>query len=889
MGNLVGRSLAHFRVEAELGEGGMGVVYRATDEKLRRQVALKVLPESFAKDEDRRLRFLREARSAAAVMHTNIAAVFEVGEAEGHVFIAMELVEGDTLRARMKEGLSIGESLRIAQQIAQGVARAHERGIVHRDLKPENVMLGSRGEVKILDFGLAKLREERAATESAIEEAETETNLTREGRLLGTPGYMSPEQVRGQDVDARTDVFALGVVLYEMVTGARPFVGETTQDVLIAVVRDTPERASARNPQLPAQVDGILERCLEKQRDARYADAQELLDALGAVVSRLPTSATPANAGKVPEPPTASLVTPGASELASRRRTPRPWTILLAAGLAAAGLGVVYRSAEKRHVEAPSVGSAPATGPASDAAPRAGVTRLIDQPSPVTTVAGASAAYASAMQAVHDDAWLKSLVLFTKAVELDPKMAAAHLHLSIALLVVNIPAARRAEYEQAAGLRAQLGERDQGLLEAMQPILQPAKQDTAETDRRLRALAHRYPGDEEIWLLLGLIHYMTAAGLDPAERAIALDPSDAQAWEMKGLAFFAKGKYPEALGVFERCGALSVDGADCFGWMGITKSLEGQCKEYEERSQGAVDRSPTWTFSLFAAKVNAGRSGATLEETESQLVASLPAAFVPPVVDAGIKVRLAILAGDFARATALAKEESRMMLADPGLSSSYARRYLLTEHLFEIALETGDRAAMKKLADDFAAHRDAWAAEATLGHGADLSLYFSRLALAEGEPAPEAFEEQRRAWIAQQLFAGADPAQVWDYAYASLALTEGDARAALEALERMGPPSPSPTITFDFSGRTGSPEGNLGRVDLLAGRLDDAIEHLRSAVASCDLYTSTLDLSARSSISGARSSRRGTGMARARPTGKCSPSGVTRSRTASRRARRASA
>src|SRR5579859_2511120 len=194
MGDLVGRRLAHFRIEAELGEGGMGVVYRATDEKLRRPVALKVLPESFVKDEDRRRRFLREARSAAAVMHANIAAVFDIGEADGQVFIAMELVLGETLRARIDQGLPLVESVKIATEIARGLDRAHEKGIVHRDLKPENVMVTPHGEVKILDFGLAKLREESAASLSVLEGQETAPELTREGRVLGTPAYMSPEQ-----------------------------------------------------------------------------------------------------------------------------------------------------------------------------------------------------------------------------------------------------------------------------------------------------------------------------------------------------------------------------------------------------------------------------------------------------------------------------------------------------------------------------------------------------------------------------------------------------------------------------------------------------------------------------------------------------------------------
>ena len=420
-------------------------------------------------------------------------------------------------------------------------------------------------------------------------------------------------------------------------------------------------------------------------------------------------------------------------------------------------------------------------------------------------------------------------------------MAAAHLRLSIGLAAANVPAARRAEYEQAAGLRAQLGEQDQRLMEAMQPSLQNAKQDTAETDRRLRALAQRYPGDEQLWMLLGIIHYATAAGLDPAEHALALDPGDAQAVESKGLAYLARGQYAEAQAAFAQCGSLSVDGADCFGWLGITDSLRGQCAEYERHEQSATDRSPIWMIYLVAAKADNGAAAAVLEEMVPQVVAGWPAAAAPEVFGVGVKVRLAIIAGDFTRAAALAKQEAAMIMADPALQATYSKRYLLAGHLFEIALETGDDLAMRRIANDFVAHRDAWATEATIGHSADLSLSWERLVLPAREPLPEAFEAGRRAWIERATFAGADPAQIWDCAYASLALTENDARAALDALGKLGPPSPTPAFVFDGSGRTGSPEANLGRVYLLVGRPDEAVEHLKRAVANCDLYTSTLD------------------------------------------------
>lgn len=272
--------IAQFRIVEKIGRGGMGIVYRAEDEKLGRVVALKVLPEDFDDDPSRKRRFMREARLAASLAHPNVAAVHEVGEADGRIYIAMELVEGRTLRRVLDGGpLAIAEALRIARETARGVAPAHARGIAHRDLKPDNVMVSEGGAVKVLDFGLAKpVDVDRAKVETA--------SFTQEGRILGTPGYMSPEQATGRAVDVRTDVFSLGVMLYEMLTGKRPFEGDTSMEILMATSRDRYVPVAKIAPKVAPAVIAVVDRCLAKNPEDRYASAAPLLAALESVDTR---------------------------------------------------------------------------------------------------------------------------------------------------------------------------------------------------------------------------------------------------------------------------------------------------------------------------------------------------------------------------------------------------------------------------------------------------------------------------------------------------------------------------------------------------------------------------------------------------------------------------
>jgi TolB-like protein/Flp pilus assembly protein TadD len=275
VGDLVGRTLGRFRVSAPLGAGGMGEVWRARDERLDRDVALKVLPAAVADDPDRLERFGREARALARLSHPNILAIHDFGEDQGITYAITELLEGETLRERLARGpLPWREATEITASIADGLASAHDHGVVHRDLKPENLFLTSDGRVKVLDFGLARLELPEAAPLSS---APTET---APGRVLGTVGYMAPEQARGRPADHRSDLFALGCLLYEMLSGERAFVGETCADVLAAILGREPAPLSHAAPGVPPSLHPIVERCLRKAPEQRFQSAGDLAFAL---------------------------------------------------------------------------------------------------------------------------------------------------------------------------------------------------------------------------------------------------------------------------------------------------------------------------------------------------------------------------------------------------------------------------------------------------------------------------------------------------------------------------------------------------------------------------------------------------------------------------------
>jgi serine/threonine protein kinase/tetratricopeptide (TPR) repeat protein len=567
-----GGTLGPYVVHERIGAGGMGEVYRATDPRLAREVAIKLMHSGSERDAQRLKRFENEARAAAQLNHPNILAVLDVGTHEGVPYLVTELLEGQTLRERLEKPFAPGDATDVAKQIAQGLRAAHAHGIVHRDLKPENVFITNEGRAKIIDFGIARFEDEQKGTGT----------VTATGVSLGTIGYMAPEQVRGLPADARADWFAFGCILYELVGGRRAFHGATSVETGYAILNQAP-------PPLPegAPYAALIRACLEKDRERRPQSADEVLAALAGGGVRTPS---PAASGTL-------------------------WKVALGAMIT---LGVVTVIATRR-LDPQLAPAVAVTVDAPDAGPHFGVS-MVDLPLPKSSSPEALARYRKGGQELHDGNVAEGRDLLAQALKLDPLMGSVPLRLCL----WSLGGAK--DCLEARQLRSTLSPREQAMLDALAP---PGDSlgviDVDGGLAREQELLTRYPDDAEIMLVAAIQHPVTQVSQLPEaiallDRALDLDPKFAGVfWVRTGPMGF--GMTAAEIGKqFERCLEVSPGAATCMRNLARLEARKGRCDAYLRYAQRGIAAQPDGTTMqtvLFDASL---ATGASRDELDALLV-----------------------------------------------------------------------------------------------------------------------------------------------------------------------------------------------------------------------------------------------------------------------------
>lgn len=800
-----GTRVHQFEVLGILGRGGMGTVYTAEDTVLQRTVALKILHAEVAATREQRQRFLREARLAAALDHPGVATVYEVGESDDLVFIAMERVQGSSLRARLDAekpaGLPVPEVLDIARQVAEVLGAAHAQGIVHRDLKPENVVVTPAGRVKLLDFGIAKAVE-RDRTDPG---AGLTTELTTQaGSFLGTPAYVSPEQARGANVDARSDVFSLGVVLYELLTAERPFRGSTFQDIIASILRDDPRPPSAIAHEVPPWVDSLVLRCLEKDPAARFADG-------AAIAAELTTTdaTTASRAGVTSLPP--------ASKRGPRSRNAAVVGVIVGVTV----LGVVGARALRSPSTAP-VPPAPSATAASSAALG------------VAAGAEAQALFAEGERLFRDGRMTQSLAAFEKAVAVERDFAAAHLQLALSTFQTD-PQRGRQHFERATTFRDRLGPRDRALHHAAEAYVRP-KTDFALLEERLTEALAQFPGDPQMLYWQGIARQFrgnfegAVASYDAVVRA---DPSFARGWWLKAQALSNQGKLDDALASLDQCLRHSAGAITCLQERAFLARETGDCEGMARDARAATTYEPEFTTG-YALLASALASSGEPMESISQVLA-LRAAKSPENERAAEvlrdDIRVALHVGDFDRGIEKLREVERALAAEPDLTM----HGWVTGHLAAAYWESGRPKEAGAAADALLA-RYAGLEEHPFGDPLRMALH--RYQLRAGTIDAARYRAIREEWLAgfsETMKARGTTTNrgfAWLYGYAVELDTRAEAEEALAALPDYEP------LAVNVR-ESAIREAALGHVLLLAERPEEALPHLRSAEGACYALTSS--------------------------------------------------
>ncbi|AKT39516.1 serine/threonine-protein kinase [Chondromyces crocatus] len=829
-----GDTFDRYSIEESLGEGGMGEVYRALDTRLHRRVALKVLRRAPDADpttwDEAAARMMREAQAAAALNHPNAVSLYDVGEHEGTPFLAMELVDGPPLRRYV--GTQVPQSTRIRWllDVACALAAAHRVGVVHRDVKPENVMLRSDGVIKVLDFGIA--RRVRTSLEAPMGDGSdaTAATITSPGKLIGTPAYMAPEQIRAEEADGRADQFSWGVMAYELLSGRLPFGhGRDVLAVIAAVLGDQPAPLEG----VPESIAAVVARAMSKRREDRFASMDDVVELLEPFITgemNAPSSRRLSAVMIRPEPPLlelnlrrdlATINAPTTTPTQSRRR-PR-WQLAGFAGVAlgvATALGLGW--AVSTNLEPPEM--APSTSSSSSDV----VTPITSLPAPQTTSPQALTAYREGLQAFRDAQWYVAQQAFLRAVELDPFFAAAHLRLAQTHQNLRTQDPGRAHFQRAISLRAALGPRDQALMEVYEPLLLRDPADVDEGVRRLQQASRRYPDDME-FLSLQALHVRRndpAASLALASRCVERDPAYADCWQAKGKALEALGRAGEAYDAIEECVRVSPAATDCLRDRARMHARAGRCSDYEQDLRTSLAQHAgieSRYLSLAEATYAIGRPPAAVHAVLEQLRAHATGQ-ATEVQHTLYEANLMVLGGDLRGARSLVRE-----LHQKHHQGAQEATLLSGTRLLEIALslQLGDA---HQAARDAAEHRGVL--EARLGSSSQvtrdptMTLLHAEL---EGELLTRSqYVARREAWLrAWELkLPPQQRGQAWLRGYAFPASTQAEAEEALAALPRF---QPLPLY------REPDQEEALGRVNQLAGRSAEAraslVEFTRACVA----------------------------------------------------------
>ncbi|HXI94242.1 MAG TPA: protein kinase, partial [Blastocatellia bacterium] len=529
-------TISHYRILSRLGAGGMGEVFLAEDTRLDRKVAIKFLSAESASDEGAKKRLIREARAAAKLDHPNICAIYEVGEADGQTFIVMQYVEGETLTARFnREPMTLRDAVAIAEQVANALTEAHAKGIVHRDIKPQNIMLTARAQVKVLDFGLAKVMREKALPES---EAETAILVTQSGVIIGTVPYMSPEQVRAEDLDGRSDIFSYGVVLYEILSGRRPFEAKSTAEVISAILTQEPAPLRGQASAVPEGFERLIRKCLEKEPARRYQTMEELTADLALVRRDCETGKI---AASIADATTETVKAPVTEPSVERRILTGSRGVVATAVLATVTVAaIVYAAFFRSPAIAPVAGSKSVNSAAYDYYLRGKVNVNSENPQ-------------------DNEAAIK---LLKQAVDADPNFAEAYAALSRAYNIKTFYFAPEAEkkqlnedaevaVEKALKLNPELAEAHlaRGLILWTHTRRFPHEQ-AIQAYRRALDLD---PNLDEAHHQLGVVYFhigLFDKAWEEIEKALAINPSNTLARFRFGVIDMYRARYEEALSVF---------------------------------------------------------------------------------------------------------------------------------------------------------------------------------------------------------------------------------------------------------------------------------------------------------------------------------------------------